>query len=75
MTTFASVRNAYWKACLLTALAILGLVIGSAKAQAQQALFPVATQISPGGSYPDFTGDCSVRGSNKCGAALVFGKW
>ncbi len=62
MTTFASVRNAYWKACLLTALGILGLVIGSGKAQAQQALFPVATQISSGGSYPDFTGDFNGDG-------------
>ena len=55
-------RNARWKACLFTAVGILGLIGDSAKAQTQP-IFPVATQVSlPIESTPVFTGDFNGDG-------------
>ena len=62
MNHLALVGNARWKACLLAALAIVGLVAGSAKAQTQP-IFPVATQVSlPPESTPVFIGDFNGDG-------------
>ncbi len=63
MNTFALVRNAFWTACLLTALIIVGISSRSANAQSPQAIFPVASPITlPGGSNPVFIGDFNGDG-------------
>jgi Bacterial Ig-like domain (group 3)/FG-GAP-like repeat len=63
VNTFALVRNAFWTACLLTALIIVGISSRSANAQSSPAIFPVASPITlPGGSNPVFIGDFNGDG-------------
>src|ERR1700722_11918667 len=64
MFRFALSRNNYWTASLVATLVTIGIVSGSAKAQTQPVLFPVApTQISlPSGSVPQFIGDINGDG-------------
>jgi hypothetical protein len=62
MSHFALLKSSRWTACIVAILLAAGILSGSAKAQAPQALFPVATQLPPGAGLPIFTGDFNGDG-------------
>ena len=72
VNTFALVRSAFWTACLLTALIIVGISSRSANAQSSPAIFPVVSPITlPAGSYPVFIGDFNGDGKPDLASFLI----
>ncbi len=61
MSHFALLKSFRWTACIFALLVTVGILSGSARAQAPQALFPTATQLPSPGS-PVFTGDFNGDG-------------
>jgi hypothetical protein len=76
MFCFALSRNTLWTASLVATLVTIGISSGSAKAQTQPAIFPVAPtqQISlPSGSAPLFIGDFNGDGLPDLAYSSEFG--
>jgi hypothetical protein len=63
MSHFALQQSSRWTARIFTILVTVGILSGSTRAQAPQALFPVATQLPLSGTaFPEFTGDFNGDG-------------
>lgn len=63
MSNFTLLKASRWTACIFAILVTFGTLNGSARAQAPQALFPIATQLPLSGTgSPVFTGDFNGDG-------------